>query len=140
MTQDFSKKIVIAVRTDIALWQQVNAVAHSSAYIGNKMKDVFDTGEFFVTHDGINLPRNGQFAIVALSATKDQLRELAMKARECDLLMIEFVKQMINITDDTQIENWIMEKDYADVEPLAVGLFGTKDELRSLTKHLKLWQ
>ena len=29
--------MVIVVRTDVPLWQQVNAVGHCAAYLGNKM-------------------------------------------------------------------------------------------------------
>lgn len=49
MMQDFSKKIVIVVDKNLESWQVLNTVAHISAYLGNKMKVKFGTGDFFET-------------------------------------------------------------------------------------------
>ena len=51
MTQDFSKRIAIVVDKNLPSWQVLNTVAHISAYLGDKMKDKFDTGEYFKTKD-----------------------------------------------------------------------------------------
>lgn len=75
MKQDFSKKIVIVVNKNLESWQVLNAVAHISAFIGNKMKDRFDTGEYFETKDGQYHPRNSQFPIIILSTDAKQLVE-----------------------------------------------------------------
>lgn len=58
MPQDFSKKFAIVVRKDLPLWQAMNAIAHTAAYLGNKMEAGFDTGDYFVTQDGKHHPRN----------------------------------------------------------------------------------
>ncbi|MBI3442534.1 MAG: hypothetical protein HY007_02105 [Candidatus Sungbacteria bacterium] len=48
MTQDFSKKMTVVLREDLASWQLTNTIGHIAAYLGNKMSEPFDTGEFFV--------------------------------------------------------------------------------------------
>lgn len=86
MKQDFSKKIAIIVDKNLEGWQVLNTVAHSAAYIGNKMKDKFDTGDYFETKDGINLPRNSQFPIIILSAESKDLSKLITSIRNSGLL------------------------------------------------------
>ena len=140
MAQDFSKKIVIAVRADLPLWQQVNAIAHCSAYLGNKLGEPFDTGEYFATADAVSLPRNSQFAIVALAATSQDLATLAPQVRESGLLHLDFIPEMIETTNDAELEQMIAKKTFAELEHLAIGIFGPKDVLKNLTGHLKLWK
>ncbi len=138
--QDFSKKIVLVIDKSLKDWQVLNTVAHTSAYIGNKISDKFDTGESFNTQDGIKHPRNSQFPIVVLSATKDQIKDLIEKVREENLLHIGFIKEMIETTNDEKIVKILANKTEKDVEYLGVGFFEEKDNVEELTKQFKLWE
>lgn len=97
MQQDFSRKISIVVDKSLPTWQVLNTVAHISAYFGNKMYQPFDTGNYFITKDKINLPRNTQYPIIVLSANSgEQLKNLAAKVREDDSIQsMFFIKEMI---------------------------------------------
>ncbi len=66
MNQDFTKRISIVVDKNLPNWQVLNTVGHISAYFGNKLASEFGTGDYFVTKDGINLPRNTQYPIIVL--------------------------------------------------------------------------
>ena len=140
MTQDFSKKMTVVLRQDLASWQLTNTVGHIAAYLGNKMSEPFDTGEYFVSKDGINFPRNSQFAVVALSATKDELKNLAAKLRNTKLSSIVYVQEMIDMIDDEELAKTLNNIKSDEMNILGIGIFGPKDKLKELTGALKLWK
>lgn len=138
--QDFSRKMTIVIRNDVASWQLTNTVAHIAAYLGNKLTEPFDTGSSFVSKDGKNFPRNSQYAIVALKASKEQLAELLANVHESDLLWIAYVQEMIDFLDDDELAGALQEVSSEDMNLLGLGLFGPSDQLRALTNSLKLWK
>lgn len=138
--QDFSKKLSIAVREDVASWQLTNTVAHIVAYLGNKMSEPFDTGEYFTSKDGIQLPRNSQYGIVALRATKEDLKTLVRVLLTTDILWIVYVQEMIDMIDDTELEAALSSIPSGEMDILGVGMFGSKETLKELTGTLKLWK
>ena len=140
MIQDFSKKMTIAVREDMASWQLTNTVGHIAAYLGNKMKEPFDTGEYFASKDGVNFPRNSQFAIVVLRASKEELKSLAAKLPGANLSWIVYVQEMIDMIDDEELGKALSAVESENMDILGIGLFGGKEELKSLTGSLKLWK
>ena len=138
--QDFNKKIVIAVREDLPSWQVLNTVAHISAYLGNRIREGFDTGEFFLTKDEQKLPRNSQYAIVVLSAKASQLPAFIQEIRDSALPHLGFIREMIETTNDTEIEQLLGQKDEKDLEYLGVGTFGDIEQTKTLTKKFSLWK
>lgn len=140
MMQDFSKKIAIVVDKNLESWQVLNCVAHISAYIGNKMKDKFDTGDFFETKDGKLHPRNSQFSIIVLSANVSQLKELINQIRESGLLFIGFIREMIETTNDEEIIEVLKGKLDSEFEYLGIGIFGPNEQVKALTKKFSLWK
>lgn len=140
MQQDFSKKMTIVLREDLASWQLTNTVGHIAAYLGNKMSDPFDTGEYFVSKDGESLPRNSQFAIVTLKATKDELGDLVTRVRDSDLLYIVYVQEMIDMIDDEELAQKLNTVEANKLDILGIGIFGPREQLKNLTGTLKLWK
>lgn len=139
-TQDFNQKAVIVLNKELEQWQVLNAVAHISAYLGNKLAQDFGTGENFVTSDGVNHPRNSQYAIIVLRAKPGQLPNLMAKIRESGLLYHGFIKEMIETTDDEEIEKIMASKTDSEIEYLGIGVFGPKDRVDALTKNYQLWR
>lgn len=139
-SQDFTKKMTVALRDDLASWQLTNTVGHITAYLGNKMVENFDTGKYFVSEDGLEYPRNSQYAIVALKASKDELNNLVFELRGTDLLWIAYVQEMIDLLDDEELSRVLKEKKSAEMDILGVGVFGPKDELKKLTGKMGLWK
>ena len=138
--QDFSNEVVIGLNKELDQWQILNTVAHISAYIGNRLKDEFDTGEFFVTKDGVKHPRNSQYAIVVLRAKPGQLPNLMVKVRESGLLFHGFIREMIETTNDEEIINILASKTDSEIEYLGIGIFGPKEKVDVLTKNYQLWR
>lgn len=137
--QNFDKKMVIVVEKELGEWKLLNALSHMGAFLGNKMPDSFDTGVYFETKDGQKLPRNSQFPIVVLSATKSQIKELTKSAQKEGTLFITFTKDMIETTDDKKLGKMLSEQDSEYLDYLGIGLFGKKSELDEITKGLNLW-
>lgn len=138
--QDFSKKIVIVLRKDVASWQLTNTVAHIAAYLGNKMKASFDTGDYFESKDGLLYPRNSQYPIVTLGASEKELKNIVSLMRESDMLWIAYVQEMIDLIDDNELADILKTKDSHEMDILGVGVFGSVDELKTFTKRLSLWK
>lgn len=140
MKQDFSKRIAIVVNKKLENWQVLNTVAHISAYLGNKMQDKFDTGDYFETRDNKLHPRNSQFPIIVLSAEAGQLRQLISSIRDSGLLFIGFIKEMIETTDDEEIIKILGKKMDSEIEYLGIGIFGENEPVKELTKKFNLWK
>jgi hypothetical protein len=136
--QDFSQKIVIVLNKNLETWQAFNTASHIAAYIGNQLGNDFNTGQFFVTKDGTQYPRNTQYAIILLKAKPAQLANLLAKARQTNLIFNAFIREMIDTTDDREIVHTLSTKDSADVGYLGVGLFGPIAEVDTLTKGYRL--
>ncbi len=139
--QDFSKRAVILVNKELEPWQMANAVAHMSAYIGNSIpKEQFDTGEYFVTADGKKLPRNSQYPIVIKRASEKELHKVLSKAEQAHVKHHVFIKEMQDTTDDLVITNRLKDQVESDTTFYGVGVFGTNEEIESLTKSFQLWK
>lgn len=138
--QDFSKKIAIVIDKNLESWQTMNSLAHMSAYIGNKIKDHFATGENFVAKDNTIFPRNSQYPIITLSGEMKGIRNLAKKIKESGLLYHVFIKEMIETTDDEKIVKILAEKKEDEIEYLGVAVFGEKDKVTALTQDFNLWK
>ena len=138
--QDFSKKMSIVLRDDLASWQLTNTVGHIAAYLGNKMSEPFDTGANFVSKDGINFARNSQFAVVVLSATTNELKKLATKLYNSDLCWIAYTQEMIDLIDDDELAQALSLVPADEMNILGIGVFADKDKLKELTGRLHLWK
>lgn len=140
MIQDFSKKMTVVLREDLMSWQLTNTVGHITAYLGNKMSETFDTGEYFLSKDQLPFPRNSQFAVVALKTTVEELKNLVARVRATDLLWIVYTQEMIDLIDDQELEKALSLVEFQELNILGIGLFGSKEKLKELTGHLKLWK
>ena len=139
--QDFSRRLMIVVRKDLPGWQAANTVAHVSAYVGNKLGESFGTGKYFHTSDTVEFPRNAQYPIIIKRAnSNEQLQNLHEKVRASGLVHIGFVREMIDYTNDTELQKALERKTAAEVELLGVGVFGPNEEVNTLTKKFGLWE
>jgi hypothetical protein len=138
--QDFSKKMTIVLRDDVASWQLTNTIGHIAAYLGNKMTEPFDTGKYFVSKDKVKFPRNSQFPIVALRANESDLKSLEDKLRGSNLLWMVYVQEMIDMADDRELAEALSVLSSAELNILGIGIFGSSDELKKLTGELRLWR
>jgi len=141
MQQDFNKRIILVIRKDLESWQAANTIAHISAYIGNQLKDTFGTGDNFVTDDGNEHPRNSQYPIIIKRAkSNEQLQNLMHKIRDSKVLYHGFIREMIEHTNDNDLQDKLGQKKDIDIEYLGIGIFGKNDIVDKLTKKFGLWE
>ncbi len=141
MTQDFSKRLVIVVRKDLLGWEIANTIAHIAAYAGHRVGDSFGTGDVFVTKDGKQYPRNMQYPIIIKRAnSSEQLANVLAKTRESGFMHIAFTREMIESTDDGQIERISATNNDNEIELLGLGVFGLHEDMNALTKKFGLWE
>ncbi len=140
MNQDFSKRMAIVVDHDLPSWQVLNTVGHIAAFLGNKMPDAFDTGEYFVSRDNIDHPRNSQYPIIIFSAKASELKKLIKPVRDSGLLYIGFVPEMIEMNDDGELAKAIQNKLDEEVEYCGIGIFGENERVKALVKKFSLWK
>lgn len=137
--QDFSQRITLVVNSELPSWQILNTVSHISAYFGNLLEKEFGTAPYFTTLDGIDFPRNTQYPIIILGAKKEALQQFAEKMKASKLKTMFFIREMIETTDDENIEALLSLKNASDVEILGVGLFGLNAEMKEATREFKLY-
>ena len=140
MEQDFSRRMAVVINRDLPSWQVLNSVGHIAAFLGNKIKTLFDTGEYFVTKDGINHPRNTQYPIIVFSAKPAELKKLIKEVRASGLLYLGFVPEMIEMNDDNEMANAIREKTDEEMEYAGIGVFGENEKVKALVKKFSLWK
>ena len=141
MRQDFTKRVIIVVRRDLEGWQSHNAVAHISAFIGNRLWNSFGTGDNFTTKDKAEYPRNSQYPIIVKRAnSSEQLKNLLEKARHERVMHHAFIREMLTFTDDEALQGEVSTKHDHELELLAIGVFGENDTVSSMTKKYGLWE
>ena len=139
--QDFTKRIVSVVNKDLEPWRVTNAVAHMNAIIGNEIdKDQLVSGDYFVTEDGVMLPRNPQYAIIIMRADDRELHRLYVKLKERNLKHHVFIKEMQDTTNDQEIIDALKHQPVDQTPFYGVTFFAPNDIADELTKNLKLWK
>ncbi len=138
--QDLSKKIVIIVNNELENWKVLNSIGHVSAYLGHKIDENFFSGPEFETEDGESFDRSCQYPVVVLSAKPGQFAHLREQLKESDLMFYEFLKEHLEVQKDEDIAEVLADKDVDDLQHYAIGMFGDKEKIDSLTKKFSLWK
>lgn len=138
--QDFTKKMSVVLDKDLKSWQLLNTIGHLAAFLGNKMKEKFVTGDFFSTSDGVEYPRNSQYPLIALSATQEELKEFIKNVKMSGLLYVAYIPEMVEYTDDKRLIEKVSQKKDQDLHFLGIGIFGDNEKVKELTAGFKLWK
>ena len=140
MVQDFTKRLSIIIDKSLPSWKAMNTAAHIAAYFGHQFTENFGTGDFFNTKDGINLPRNTQYPIIVFAGEHDAVQTFAKVVKDInDIQVMYFTNEMIESTDDAEIQKITTQKNFDEVVILGVGIFGEHSIIKGLTKKFKLW-
>ncbi len=122
-------------------WQEMNTIAHLNAEFGVHMGKKLLLQDEINTMDGKHIKLNAQHAIMIKTADSNPvLQKLSQEAKGRGLEVSEFIREMIETTDDRKVIAAVKEKNIADVEFLGVLVFGKKKDVEELTKHLQLYE
>jgi lysyl-tRNA synthetase class 2 len=140
--QDLSKKFVTIVNEELEGWKLLNTVGHLTAMLGNTIeKGTVVSRESFETKDGVTLPANSQYPVLAFSASGNQLKTLmdTLKTNKKVKYLI-YTMDMIDTGIDDKLEKIYSEKESSDLYICGIGIFGDKEEVGNLTKKFSLYK
>jgi lysyl-tRNA synthetase class 2 len=122
-------------------WEKMNTIAHLNAAFGARLGKQLLLQDEITTKDDVGIKLNIQHAIMIKEAeSKKQILDLIKVARENELEISEFTREMINTTDDKKVVDWTKEKDLKDIEYLGVLVFGKKSLVEKLTAKFKFYR
>lgn len=140
MQQDFSKRISIVINKSLPGWQVLNCLANISAHFGHHLTDNYWTAPTFITKDQIGIPRNIQFPTIVFESDEMGIRNFVSKVKNNqNVEKMYFTKDMIEATDDNEIQRLIGSRNFSDINIFGVGVFGENNLLKHLTSSFKLW-
>ena len=139
-----SKETMLAVavinsEANLERWQELNTIGHLTAAFGareGRKLFEFDTVQ---TKDNEKIALNIQHAIMIKSGKANDLKQLRENAKKIDLQISEFTREMLETTNDKQVQDHTAQKNIQDVEHLGILLFGPKKEVEKITKEFELF-
>lgn len=140
--QDLSKKFATIINEDLEGWKVLNTVGHLTAMLGNTIeKGSVVSRESFETKDGVILPANSQYPVLAFKASGNQLKTLmeTLKTNKSVKYLI-YTMDMIDTGIDDKLEKVYKEKESKDLNICGIGIFGDKEEVGNLTKKFSLYK
>lgn len=138
--QDFTRKFVMLLNSELSGWKLTNTVGHITAYLGNRVGDMLLSRPNFVTVDEVILPANSQYPVISMSATNTQLINMYQKIKDAGLDFIFYIDEMTITSNDDQLEQMIAVKKLDEFTILGVGVFGKNEQIDAITKKFSLWK
>ncbi len=135
--------IILNKEAKLENWQILNTVGHLSAEFAAKVSKGTDLffRDIIETKDNEKINLNIQHAIIIkeTSATSD-IFMLMEKAKENNVEVYAFTREMLNSTNDKKIAEQTKGKDFKDIEFLGVLIFGEKEMINQLTERFELYE
>jgi len=120
-------------------WQQLNAVAHLNASFAARSSDNLILQDKIRTKDGAEINLNIQAAILVREASDNPvLIDLIEVARSRGLEVYEFIREMVESSDDKKIAGSTVQKNLDQVEFLGILIYGKKSLVAELTENFPL--
>ncbi len=120
-------------------WQQLNAIAHLSASLACRQGRSLLKQDKIETKDQKKISLNIEQAIIIKEAdSKKELLDLMKTAKQNELVVHEFIEEMITTSSDKKIIESVKGKNLEQVNILGVIVFGDKNKVDELTKNYKL--
>jgi lysyl-tRNA synthetase class 2 len=137
-----SKIAVAVVNKDLKLkdWEKMNTVAHLNAAFGARKGKELIMQDQIETKDGERISLNIQHAIMIKEGKSNEIKDLVRKAKENELEIAEFTREMIETTDDRKVAEKTKGKNLRDIEYLGLLIFGKKSLVEKLTKNFELYK
>lgn len=131
----FDTKIKIALRDDLAPWQELNVNSFLVSGIAGT-QDII--GEPYQDKDGQEYLPMSQQPIMIHTATKDQLQELVEKALSKDVVMTIYTEELFTTYNDEDNRSSIKSFSTSELNLVGVGMRGKKNHVDKLFKGIDL--
>lgn len=132
---EFTNKIVVIIRDDLAVWQKLNVTAFLMSGIGGTQNIIVES---YVDGDGVAYLPMSQQPIMIYSASNQELKEVLKKALTKDVKMTIYTEEIFKTYNDTDNRAKVAEYKTDDLNLVGIGMIGKKNHIDRLTKGLKL--
>ncbi|MCE9549352.1 lysine--tRNA ligase [Candidatus Nomurabacteria bacterium] len=122
-------------------WQELNTVAHLNAAFGARVgrSDLFSK-DTIMSKDNHSIKLNIKNAImIKIASSGEELKKILTEAKEKELEVDEFTREMIETTNDKKVIEITASKNFNEIEYLGVLIYGTKSVVEELTSNFKLY-
>lgn len=145
---DFGKskttKIAVALINDEAHmqpWEEMNTIAHLNAAFGARTGKSLLYQDSITTKDNRKIKLNIQHAIIVKRVKSNkEILDIIKDAKENELEISEFIKEMVETSDDKKIIEWIGSKKLDEVMHYGALIFGNKSIIDKLTEKFELYK
>ena len=119
----------------------MNIISHLNAAFGARQGRELFYQDSIITKDEQTIKLNIQHAIVIKQTeSKNEILNLIKIAKEKDLEIAEFTREMLETSDDKKIIDITKEKNQKDIEYLGVLIFGKKSIVEEMTEKFELFK
>jgi lysyl-tRNA synthetase class 2 len=133
--------VVLNNEANLEPWQVLNTVSHLNAAFGAREGKRLFFAPNMKTKDGKTVNFNIADAIMIKSGKNSkELQKLAGLAREEGLRIEEFIRPMIETSDDKKLVDFVASHNLDEIEYLGVLLFGKKSQVETMTKKFELYK
>jgi lysyl-tRNA synthetase class 2 len=135
--------VVAVINKGIKLetWQELNTIAHLTAAFGAREGRKLLYQDEIETKDEQKIKLNIQHAImIKAGQSSTELQKLIDEAKKNDLHVSEFIREMIETTDDKKVISMTGKKSMDEIEYLGVLIFGKKSQVDELTNKFELYK
>jgi DNA/RNA-binding domain of Phe-tRNA-synthetase-like protein len=133
------KKITVVVADDIEPGIATNVVGHLTTSVGKNADDImgrpFYTDKSGEKHIGIS-----RYPVIILKGKKSKIEKLIDQARDENLLVVDYPKEMFETRTDDDLNQALEKKAEEELEYYGVALCGDKDKVEKLTKNFSLYK
>tara|TARA_Y100000310_G_scaffold336165_1_gene420005 strand:- start:254 stop:613 length:360 start_codon:yes stop_codon:yes gene_type:complete len=117
----------------------MNTIAHLNASFAARKGDELFMQDTISTKDSKKINLNIRHAIMIKEAKNNEdILDLVEEAKEKELDVSEFTREMIETTDDVKVVEWTKGKNLKDIEYLGALVFGKRSVVEKLTEKFKL--
>ncbi|MCX6723237.1 MAG: DUF2000 family protein, partial [Candidatus Staskawiczbacteria bacterium] len=133
--------VIIDKSAKLGPWQEMNTIAHLNASFAARHGKSLFVQDAIKTKDNKEIKLNIKDAIMIKETNnKSDLLELINIAKEKELEVVEFIRDMITTSDDKKIIEKTANTKWEDIDYLGVLVFGKKSVVEKMTDKFKLWK
>jgi len=132
---------IINKNTCTEKWQEFNTVAHlTAAYWAREWQKLFEVNSVKAkTWEEISMNTTNAIMIKETESREDLIKLIKI-AKENNLWVSEFTREMLETSDDKKVEKNTSEKDFSEIEYMWVLVHWEKKFIEKLTKEFSLYK
>jgi hypothetical protein len=132
----FDTKIGIAVRADLAIWQQLNVTAFLASAVAGGRPEVI--GERYQDGSGTDYLPMFRQPVLVYAATAAELSAVHRRALDRQLDVAVYIEEMFKTGNDADNRAAVRAINAADLQLVGLAVYGPKSAMDKVLKGLQL--